>query len=80
MAKKIDASKVAWIPPEVLDRAQGEYREVLEPVVKDNQTVQQYGDLVQWVDEAPDDPEDGSGHFVTFDGDKGDYQPIKKGA
>jgi hypothetical protein len=36
------------------------------------------GRLVQWVDEAPDDPRDGSGHFVVYDGEPGDYKPIKK--
>jgi hypothetical protein len=40
-----------------------------------------YGDLVVWVDEAPDDKEDGSGHFETYDADKHgeEYAPVFRG-
>lgn len=84
-AKKIDASKVVWLPPELLDRAQGEFREALEPKivgavegVTPGVSVAQYGDHVQWVDDAPDDPEDGTGHFEVYGGEPADYTPSRK--
>jgi hypothetical protein len=80
MGRKIDESKVVWIPPEQLDRARGEYRESLDPIEKDNQLIAQTGDLVQWVDEHPEDPENGAGHFRIYDGDEADYEPTQKGA
>ena len=83
--KKIDASKVVWLPPELLDRAQGEFREVQEPEivgavdgVHPGASVPSYGAHVQWVDDAPDDPEDGSGHFEVYDGSPDDYTPTRK--
>jgi hypothetical protein len=70
---RITEKKVCWVPPSQLDRAEGQYREVAEPGDDPMN-----GRLVQWVDEAPDDPRDGSGHFVVYDGEPGDYKPIKK--
>lgn len=34
-----------------------------------------YGDLVVWVDEAPSDSEDGSGHFERYSGPEEEYEP-----
>jgi hypothetical protein len=59
---------------------EGEYREYLGDELGDGPDgttvmVPIYGDLLVWVDEAPDDEEDGTGHFVRYDGDEADYEP-----
>lgn len=59
---------------------QGQYREYLGEELGDGPDgttvkVPVYGDLVVWVDEAPDDKEDGEGHFERYSGDEEDYEP-----
>jgi len=62
---------------------QGEYREVTgEDVVDGPQgttvIAPKYGRLVQWVDDAPNDNEDGAGHFEIFGGDEAEYTPSRR--
>ncbi len=60
---------VAWLSPEMYpDLAPGQYRTVPEDGDPLN------GDLVVWVDDAPDDPADGTGHFELYEGDEADYE------
>lgn len=75
MSERVQPKKVAWIPPEELDRSQGEYREV-ESHNEDGSTT--FGRRVVWVDDAPSDNEDGSGHFEAYDGSDDDYSPIRR--
>lgn len=61
----------------------GQYRELLGDELVDGPegtTVKGpvYGDLVVWVDDAPDDDEDGAGHFERYSGDEADYKPKVK--
>lgn len=62
-------TNIAWLPPESYpDLAPGQYRTVApggDPLD---------GDLVVWVDEALNDPGDGSGHFELYEGDPAVYE------
>lgn len=55
-----DLLNVAWLSPDLYpDTADdGEYR-----IVKEDGS---FGRLAIWVDDAPDDPSDGAGHFQEF--------------
>lgn len=60
--------KVAYVPPGTHpDVAQGHYRHIEE----DDDPLG--GRLAVWIDEAPGDDGDGSGHFELFDGDEAEY-------
>jgi len=59
---------VAWLSPDLYpDVAPGQYR----TIPKSGNPLD--GDLVQWVDDKPDDPSDGTGHFAVFTGKPADY-------
>lgn len=66
----------AWMSPEMYpDLAPGQFRTV--PASGDPLD----GDLVVWVDDAPDDVADGSGHFELYTGKAADYvYSVKKGS
>lgn len=60
--------KVAYVPPGTHpDVPQGHYRHIED----DGDPLA--GRLAVWIDEAPGDDEDGSGHFELFDGDAAQY-------
>lgn len=44
----------------------GEYVAVTGEETKDGVTSATFGRKLVWVDDAPDDPEDGKGHFETY--------------
>lgn len=73
MARRVADDKVAWIPPELLGNSQGEYRLVEAHNEEDGST--DFGPRVVWVDDAPDDRDDGSGHFEVHEGDEDSYAP-----
>lgn len=61
----------------------GEYREFLGNEIGEGPEgttviVPAYGELVQWVDENPDDLEDPAGHFEQFGGTIEEYKPTRR--
>jgi hypothetical protein len=74
---RVPAGEVAWVAPEVLDRARGEYRRLHERRDEGNLIVDVFGDRVVWVDDTPDDPTDGAGHFEVYEGPDEGYTAIK---
>ncbi len=66
-AKRVD--RVAWVPEGTHpDVSASHYRSVED----DNDPLA--GDLVVWIDDAPNDPDDPSGHFEVFKGDDSEYK------
>lgn len=82
-AKRIPAEQVAWVPPETKTAVLGDaVAQPDDPYVGEYRIVElgdddqhDFGHLVQWIDDAPDDPTDGAGHFELYRGDKADYRP-----
>lgn len=72
---RISDKNVAWIPPEILDRAQGQFREHRDDEPDSDPLA---GRLVQRVIENPDDPTDGAHHYVIYEGDPADYKHTRE--
>ncbi len=80
MATEFDQSTVVWFPPEQLGKPVGEYRQWVADHEEGGRITAEFGGLVVWVDDAPDDPTDGAGHFEAYTGADEDYVPQVKGA
>lgn len=81
MGKIIDPgdTQVAWFPEE---RAYRIVRHKVETVSvgdeKQSFEIAVPGALVTWVDDAPNDPADGSGHFEQHSGSKDSYVATRR--
>lgn len=73
-----DETQVAWFPEENAYRV---VRHKIETVTVGGEEhafeVAEVGGLVTWIDEAPQDPEDGSGHFEAHHGAAEHYRSVK---
>lgn len=68
-------------PEDIIRAAQeqvGEYRQLQGTRLSEEGLEEPvYGaDRLQWVSDAPDDVEDGSGHYEIYDGPDDEYQPV----
>lgn len=81
MGQRIEDERVAWIPPEVKHQLLGD--QVAQP---NNPYVGEYrhgkadgtfGSLVVWVDDVPNDPRNGAGHFELWAGKPENYHPLR---
>lgn len=84
MGKRIREDRVAWVPPQAAEEitgeeafsGAGEYREVLDETFEDGTASTDFGARCVWIDDAPDDAEDGDGHFEVYAGPEDEYHPF----
>jgi hypothetical protein len=69
---------VVWIAPEALNKANGEFRLLEGTELVEGAERPVYGERVFWVNDAPGDVEDPTGHFEVYTGEDEDYQPVVK--
>ena len=77
MSEQLAAAEGVEETLRIAHQASGEFREYLGEEEVEGRIVPKYGsDRLVWVNDSPDDAEDGSGHYEVYSGPDEEYAPV----